>query len=388
MLTSNQAMIAAAYPSLADTPPVLVDGLPWSHTFGGNHNLGIVLANGGTLYIDDGKPVPGAFDETVRNLRDVGPTAYYNVPKGYEMLLPCLANEPELRETFFGRLQFMFYAGASLSSHVRDRLERMSADVCGAPVPMLTSLGSTETAPSALSVTARARAPGVVGIPNVGVELKLVPTLGKLAAWIRGPSVTPGYWRQPELSDGAFDREGFYCLGDALSFADPTDAAKGFVFDGRIAEDFKLASGTWVSVGPLRARIIEGMAPLIRDAVIAGHDRDDVTALLVPDLDACRKLAGVDTSAPAGDVLASPRLKARIGERLSALNAGVAGSSLRVERALLISEPLSIDAGEVTDKGSINQRAVISRHPDLIEELYAAKSERVIAPLELQECGS
>jgi feruloyl-CoA synthase len=388
MLTSNQAMISAAYPSLADTPPVLVDWLPWNHTFGANHNFGIVLTHGGTLYIDDGKPLTGAFDPTVRNLREIAPTVYYNVPKGFEMLLPYLADEPDLRRTFFSRLQFMFYAGASLSAHVREMLERMSKDVRGEPVPMLTSLGSTETAPSALSSTSKARAPGVIGIPNVGVELKLVPTLGKLAAWIRGPLVTPGYWRQPDLSRDAFDTDGFYFLGDALSFADPVDPEKGFRFDGRIAEDFKLASGTWVSVGPLRARIVERMAPLVRDAVIAGHDRDDVTALLVPDLDACRSAIGANHAAPAAEVLANSRLRGRIAELLAGLNAGVTGSSFRVERALLVAETLSIDAGEITDKGSINQRVVIGRHPDLVAELYAAGSEHVIRQRELQECVS
>jgi feruloyl-CoA synthase len=385
MLTSNQAMIRAAYPSLADTPPVLVDWLPWSHTFGANHNVGIVLANGGTLHIDEGKPLPGAFEETVRNLRDVAPTVYYNVPKGYEILLPYLEREADLRRTFFSRLQFMFYAGAALAPHIRDTLERMSREVRGEPVPMLTSLGSTETAPSALSVTAKARAPGVIGIPNVGVELKLVPTLGKLAAWVRGPLVTPGYWRQPELAAGVFDPEGFYFLGDALSFADESDPEKGFVFDGRIAEDFKLASGTWVSVGPLRARIIEQLAPLIRDAVVAGHDRDEVTALLIPDLDACRMIAGAGGT-PA-DVLSSPRLHARIAEGLAHLNAGVGGSSFRVARALVFTEMLSLDAGEVTDKGSINQRTMLARHPDLVAELYAG-SHRVIRPAEVQECAS
>jgi feruloyl-CoA synthase len=382
MLTSNQAMIRAAYPSLADAP-VLVDWLPWSHTFGANHNVGIVLANGGTLYIDEGKPLPGAFEETVRNLRDVAPTVYYNVPKGYEMLLPYLERESELRRTFFSRLQFMFYAGAALSPLIRETLESMSREIRGEPVPMLTSLGSTETAPSALSVTAKARAPGVIGIPNVGVELKLVPTLGKLAAWVRGPLVTPGYWRQPELATGVFDAEGFYFLGDALSFADESDPEQGFIFDGRIAEDFKLASGTWVSVGPLRTRIIEHLAPLIRDAVIAGHDRDEVTALLIPDLDACRMAAGAGSAA--ADPLSSPRLLARIAEGLAHLNAGVGGSSLRITRALVFSEALSLDAGEVTDKGSINQRTMLARHPDLVAELYAG-SHRVIRPAEVQEC--
>jgi feruloyl-CoA synthase len=282
----------------------------------------------------------------------------------------------------------MFYAGASLSAHVRETLAAISKDVRGEPVPMLTSLGSTETAPSALSVTATARAPGVVGIPNVGVELKLVPTLGKLAAWIRGPLVTPGYWRQPELSHGAFDADGFYFLGDALSFADASAPEKGFLFDGRIAEDFKLASGTWVSVGPLRARIVERMAPLVRDAVIAGHDRDDVAALLIPDLDSCRAAIGVDPTAPAAEVLASPRLRARIEALLTQLNAGVAGSSLRVERVLLFDGTLSIDVGEITDKGSINQRVVIGRHANLVAELYAPDSGRVVRSRELQECAS
>ncbi|MFL9824070.1 feruloyl-CoA synthase [Rhodoplanes sp. SY1] len=381
MLTSNQAMIAAAYPTLVDPPPVLVDWLPWSHTFGANHNFGIALMHGGTLHIDRGKPMPDAIGETVRNLREIAPTVYYNVPKGYEMLLPFLREDAELRRSFFSRLQFLFYAGASLAGVVRAEYEAMAVAERGERIPVLTSLGSTETAPSALSVTARACAPGVVGIPNVGIEMKLVPSAGKLEARIKGPSVTPGYWRRPDLTAAAFDDEGFYHLGDALRFADPDDPEQGFVFDGRIAEDFKLATGTWVSVGPLRARAVEKLSPLIRDLVIAGHDRDDLTALLIPDLAACRSAFRADASVSDAAILGSAVLRAQIAERLAALNAGVHGSSFRIERALVLTEPPSIDAGEVTDKGSINQRAVIARRAALVEELYADElSDRVILP--------
>ncbi|WP_244670582.1 feruloyl-CoA synthase [Rhodoplanes elegans] len=381
MLTSNQAMINTAFPTLAEEPLVLVDWLPWSHTYGANHNFGVTLMNGGTLHIDQGKPLPGLIEETVRNLREIAPTAYYNVPKGFEMLLPYLRDDADLRRTFFSRLKFLLYAGAALSTVVRQEYERMAIAERGERIPMFTSLGSTETAPSALSVTAKACAPGVVGIPNVGVEMKLVPSAGKLEARIKSPSITPGYWRRPDLTATAFDEEGFYRLGDAVRFADPDDPEKGFLFDGRIAEDFKLATGTWVSVGPLRARAIERLAPLIRDLVIAGHDRDDVTALLIPDLAACRSAFRADAAVSDAAILGSAVLRAQIAERLAALNAGVHGSSFRIERALVLTEPPSIDAGEVTDKGSINQRAVIARRAALVEELYADElSDRVILP--------
>ena len=372
MMTSNQAMIATAFPSFGETPPVLVDWLPWSHTFGASHNTNLVLMHGGTLYIDDGKPLPGAIEETVRNLREIAPTVYFNVPKGYEMLLPYLRAEPGLRCNMFSRLQCLFYAGAALPPHVWEEYERLALETTGEAIPMVTSLGSTETAPSATSVTAKARQPGVIGIPNVGVDLKLVPTAGKLEARLKGPLITPGYWRQPELTAAAFDEQGYYLLGDAFRFADESDVEKGFFFDGRVAEDFKLATGTWVSVGPLRGRFIAHCNPLVRDVVVAGHDRDEVTALVIADDVACRAHAkGLHAKAPVAALLAHEGVRARFAELLGTFNRHAGGSSWRIERLILLVDPPSLDLGEMTDKGSINQRAVLKCRAALVEDLYA-----------------
>ena len=380
MMTSNQVMIATAFPSFAETPPVVLDWLPWSHTFGANHNFNLVLMHGGTLYIDDGKPLPGAFDETVRNLREVAPTVYFNVPKGFEMLLPYLRAEPELRRSLFSRLQCFFYAGAALPPHVTAEIEKIGVDTTGARIPMITSLGSTETAPSATSVNAKARAPGVIGIPNAGVEMKLVPNAGKLEVRIKGPLITPGYWREPELTKAAFDEDGYYLLGDAFRFADEKDPEQGFYFDGRVAEDFKLATGTWVSVGPMKARFVSHFAPFVRELVVAGHDRDDVTGLVIPDIDACRTLTkGLDAKAGASEVLAAAGVRAKFASLLASFNKDAAGSSGRVAKLLLLEVPPSIDTGEMTDKGSINQRSVLANRTSLVDELYAEKvSARII----------
>ncbi|MGB6567959.1 MAG: feruloyl-CoA synthase, partial [Xanthobacteraceae bacterium] len=289
MLCANQAMIRAGLAFLTDEPPVVVDWLPWNHTFGSNHNFGLVLDNGGSLYIDEGKPLPGAIETTVRNLRDIAPTIYFNVPKGFEMLLPYLAAEPALRETFFSRLKIMFYAGAAMAQHVLDAYEELAIKTTGQRILFMSSLGSTETAPAALACSWESERAANIGLPLPGVDLKLVPREGKLEARLKGENIMPGYWRAPALTADAFDDEYFYKIGDALKFADPRDPAKGLLFDGRLAEDFKLATGSWVSVGPLRAAFIAHFAPLVRDVVLAGADRDEVTTLIFPDLDACRK---------------------------------------------------------------------------------------------------
>ena len=292
MMTSNQAMLKAVNPSYGAEPPTLIDWLPWSHTFGGNNNFNLVLSNGGSLFIDEGKPLPAAIEETVRNLREVSPTVYYNVPRGFEMLLPFFQADEGLRKSLFAKLQAFVYAGAALPPHVAEEYERLGRETVGEPVPMLTSFGSTETGPSAISVTERARDHGVIGIPNPGVTVKLVPNGDKLEVRLKSPSITPGYWRQPDLSKAAFDDEGFYRIGDALRFADESDPERGFLFDGRVAEDFKLATGTWVSVGPLRLKFVAHCAPYVTDVIVAGHDRDDASALVVPNLATCRELAG------------------------------------------------------------------------------------------------
>ncbi len=377
MLCSNQSMISAGLAFIRDEPPVLVDWPPWNHTFGGNHDFGMVLDNGGSFYIDEGRPLPGAIEATVRNLRDIAPTIYLNVPKGFEMLLPFMRGDAVLRERFFSRLKVMFYAGASLAQHVRDELQEIAVATTGERIIFISSLGSTETAPAAIACSWESEHAGNIGLPLPGVELKLAPHDGKLEARMRGPNITPGYWRAPQITAEAFDDEGFYKIGDALKFADPADPSKGLLFDGRLAEDFKLATGTWVSVGPLRAAFIAHFAPLVRDVVLAGADRDDVTALVFPDLEACRTLApdlSVDTETP--QLLADARVTGEFARLLGVLAAASRGSSTLVRRAALLATPPSLDIGEMTDKGSINQRAVLANRAALVEELYAAAPPR------------
>ncbi len=372
MLCANQAMIAAGFAFLRDEPPVVVDWLPWNHTFGSNHNFGLVLDNGGSLYIDEGRPLPGGIAATVRNLREVAPTVYFNVPKGFEMLLPHLQADRGLREKFFSRLKVLFYAGAGLSQHVLDGWQELAVKTAGERIIFLSSLGSTETAPAALACTFESERAGNIGLPLPGVTLKLVPREGKLEARLKGANITPGYWRAPALTAAAFDDEGFYKIGDALKFADSADPAKGLLFDGRLAEDFKLSTGSWVSVGPLRAAFIAHFAPLVRDVVLAGPDRDEVTALVFPDLDACRTFApGLTADVPAGMLLADPRIVAEFARRLDSFAAAASGTSSRITRAVLLAEPPSLDVGEMTDKGSINQRAVLANRATLVEDLYA-----------------
>jgi feruloyl-CoA synthase len=380
MLCANQAQISAGLAFCRDEPPVTVDWLPWNHTFGSNHNFNLVLDNGGSLYIDEGKPLPGAVAATARNLKEIAPTIYFNVPKGFEALLPHLRADADLRKNFFSRLKVLFYAGAGLQQYVWDELQELSAATTGERIIFISSIGSTETSPLALACNWDFPIPGNIGLPAPGVELKLVPNEGKLEARLKGPNITPGYWRRADLTAEAFDEEGYYKIGDALKFVDPADPAKGLLFDGRLAEDFKLASGTWVSAGALRAQFVDHCAPLVRDAVIAGADRDELTVLVFPDMEACRKLAGLDADTPIAAVLADSALREEFRRRLTTLAQQSAGSSTRICRMLLMPEPPSLDAGEVTDKGSINRRAVLAGRKALVEELYAQEpSPNVIA---------
>jgi feruloyl-CoA synthase len=371
MICANQVMLRETLAFLMDEPPVIVDWLPWNHTFGGNHNIGLTLFNGGSMYLDEGKPMPGGIEETVRNLREISPTVYFNVPKGYESLLPYLRDDKALRAKFFGKLHAMFFSGAALSPFVWNSLDELAVQETGFRVPVLTGLGATETSPFFMSVRPDTSRSGHVGLPVLGNDAKLLPNNGKLEVRAKGPNVTPGYWRQPELTAAAFDEEGFYKFGDALKPADPDNFDAGFDFDGRIAEDFKLASGTWVSVGPLRARFVAACAPLVRDVVIAGINRDELSALVMLDLDGCRL---INPKLPAGDLAAAaadPLIRAAFRERFQKLLADATGSSTRITRAVLFDTPLSIDRGEVTDKGSINQRAVIEHRSAVIEQIYA-----------------
>ncbi|WP_076864169.1 feruloyl-CoA synthase [Bradyrhizobium mercantei] len=371
MICANQVMLRETLAFLKDEPPVIVDWLPWNHTFGGNHNVGLTLFNGGSMYLDEGKPIPGGIEETVRNLREISPTVYFNVPKGYESLLPYLRDDAALRAKFFDRLHAMFFSGAALSPFIWNSLDALAVQEKGYRVPMLTGLGATETSPFFMSVRPATSRSGHVGLPVSGNDAKLVPNNGKLEVRAKGPNVTPGYWRQPELTAKAFDEEGFYKFGDALKAANPGDLDAGFDFDGRIAEDFKLASGTWVSVGPLRARFVGTCAPLVRDVVIAGLNRDELAAIVILDLDGCRL---INPALAAGDIAAAandPLVRAAFRERFARVLAGATGSSNRIARAILLDTPLSIDRGEVTDKGSINQRAVLEHRTDIIDALYA-----------------
>ncbi len=371
MLCANQQQIAQTFPFLQDEPPVIVDWLVWNHTFGGNHNAGMMLYNGGSLYIDEGRPVPGAIEKTVANLREIAPTLYFNVPKGFEELIPYFRREPALREKFFSRVKMIFYAGAGLPQHVWDALEELALETVGERIVITTGLGSTETAPSALFANWPGGFSGLLGTPVPGLELKLVPNEDKLEARYRGPNIMPGYWRQPETTQASFDDEGFYLTGDALKLVDPDRPERGMVFDGRIAEDFKLLTGTWVSVGNLRAAVIAGGSSLIQDVVIAGHDRDHLAAILFPKLDACRALCpDLPANAHVDFVVAHPRVRAQVQTILDQLAAASTGSATHIGRALLAEIPPSIDAGEITDKGSLNQRAMLRNRAALVDELY------------------
>jgi feruloyl-CoA synthase len=375
MLCSNQQIILHAFPFLAQEPPVLVDWLPWNHTFGGNHNYGIALYNGGTLYIDDGRPMQPLMQETLRNLREISPTLYFNVPKGFEELVHALPGDAVLRDSLFRRLRLMFYAGAGLPKPVADKLYAIAEGHCSERIGIYTGLGMTETAPFAIGTVRINQVAGAIGNPAPGVTLKLVPNMGKLELRYNGPNVTPGYWRAPELTAAAFDDDGFFRSGDAVRFLDRSDPSLGFVFDGRIAEDFKLSTGAWVSVGPLRtAALVEG-APHVQDVVVAGHDRDDVGLLIFPRIDSCRALAGLGKDADARAVLRSEPVRAFFRDMIQRLHVQGTGSSSRVVRALILAEPPSIDLGEMTDKGSINQRAVLAHRSADVERLYGDSPE-------------
>jgi len=382
MLCANQQMLCQSMAFLADEPPVLVDWLPWNHTFGGNHNTGITLYNGGTLYIDDGKPTVQGIAETLRNLREISPTVYFNVPKGLEEIAAAMETDEVLRTSLFRRLQAFMFAGAGLSQPVWDQLDRMAERTVGERIPMLTGLGMTETAPSCtFALRPGAVRSGHIGLPCPGVEVKLVPADGKTEIRFRGPHVMPGYWRMPEVTETAFDDEGYYCTGDAVKWIEPSDPLQGLMFDGRIAEDFKLSSGTFVSVGPLRARIVAFGAPCVQDAVITGPDRDDVGMLVFPRLDECRRLAALPETANAAEVLRHPQVRAFFQALVERLWREGTGSASRVARAHVMAEPPSIDRDEITDKGSINQRAVLRHRAALVDALYRGDgAEDILLP--------
>jgi feruloyl-CoA synthase len=376
MMCSNQQAIRQCWPFLAESHPVLVDWLPWNHTFGGNHNFNMVMRHGGTLYIDEGKPMPGLIDKTVANLREISPHLYFNVPRGFDMLIPLLESDDALRVNFFKDLKIIFYAGAALPQTLWERLEALSIKTLGYKVRMVSSWGSTETAPMITTVHFDIERAGNIGLPAPGTEIKMIPNGGKLELRVKGTNITPGYYKRDDLTKKAFDEDGFYIIGDAGKFADPEDPAKGIIFDGRVAEDFKLMSGTWVAVGALRVAFIDAAQPVIQDAVITGHDREEVGVLAFASLAGCLKLcpdAAPDT--PLRDLMARPEVRQKVAEGLKALAAQGKGTSHRITRALLMDEPPSIDANEITDKGYINQRAVLTKRAALVTKLYAENDD-------------
>jgi len=370
MLCANQQMLRQCMRFLAEEPPVLVDWLPWNHTFGGNHNVGLVIYNGGTLYIDDGKPTPAGIATTLRNLREISPTVYFNVPKGFEEIAQAMDDDEVLRGRLFARVKAFMFAGAGLSQAVWDKLDAHGVIAAGERVRIITGLGMTETAPSCTFAVGPDVRSGQIGLPVPGVEVKLVPMDGKTEIRFRGPNVMPGYWRNPEQTREAFDDEGFYRTGDAVKWVEPGQPQAGLAFDGRIAEDFKLSTGTFVSVGPLRARIVQLGDPCVQDAVITGLNRDEVGALIVPRADSVRKLAGLAPDAPLPEALHVPAVRAFFQQMADRLWREATGSANRVARLHVLAEPPSIDKGEITDKGSINQRAVLTHRAALVEALY------------------
>jgi feruloyl-CoA synthase len=378
MLCANQEQIRSALQFLGDEPPVLCDWLPWNHTFGGNHNVGIALYNGGTLFIDEGRPVPGAMETTIANLRDVATTAYFNVPKGFDMLLPVLRADAGFRAHFFSRLQLLFYAAAGLRSEVADGFQELAIATVGQPIPWVTGLGATETAPAAMFTGPLLSTAAHVGVPIRGVHLKAAPVDGRLEARVKGPNITPGYWGNAALTNAAFDDEGYYRMGDAIAPVDPADLTRGFVFQGRLNEDFKLSTGTWVRVGAVRARLLAVVGDLVQDIVITGHGRDDVGALLFPNATACRALAGAGTATAMPDVVAHARVREAVSARLDTYNAAHPGSSTAIRRACLLETPPSLERKEITDKGSLNQRAVLTNRSAVVDRLYASVSSIVL----------
>lgn len=376
MICANQQMLVQCWCFLKESPPVLVDWLPWNHTFGGNKNFHLVLKHGGTLYIDTGKPLPGQMQETIRNLREISPTVYYNVPAGYAQLLPYLEQDEELCRQFFQNLQMVFFAAAALPQDIWQRIQDLSTKITGEPVLILSGWGSTETAPVATQAYFPMKSAAVVGLPVPGVEIKLVPCGSKMEGRICGPNVTPGYYKQPELTEEAFDEEGFYKIGDAVKFYNPEKPEQGLVFDGRIAEDFKLMTGTWVSVGTLRTKVIAAASPLLQDAVIAGHDRDEVCILAWLNATAAKEYCGINNEGvETADLIRHADIRKHIEQGIHNYNEANPGSSTRIVRVLLMEQPPDPDSHEITDKGYINQQAVLTNRAHLVDRLYATDTD-------------
>ncbi|CAM5181158.1 2-succinylbenzoate--CoA ligase [Castellaniella denitrificans] len=382
MLCANQQAKIQTWPFLADNPPIVVDWLPWSHTFGSNHNFNMVLCNGGTLYVDAGKPTPEAFVVSRKNLGDVAPTVYLNIPRGFDLLVVALRADDDLRMKFFSRLQVIFYAAAALPQHLFDAINRLSEQTLGYRVPLVSGWGATETAPVCTDSHFAPERSGVIGIPVPGVELKLLPSAGKLEVRVRGANVMPGYWKQPDLTAAAFDEEGFYKIGDAVDFVESDKPEKGLMFDGRVGEDFKLDTGTWVHVGSLRMKGIDALQPVAQDIVVTGHNRSEIGFLIFPNVPALRKLsANLPPDTPVEALLRQSAVRAIVARGLARLKKEGGGSANFAARAMLMAEPPSIDAGEITDKAYINQRKVLTRRADFVLRLHADQpDDDVILP--------
>ncbi len=376
---ANQQQMVQSMPVLAESPLVLVDWLPWNHTFGGNHNFGMILYHGGTLYIDDGKPTPALMGETLRNLREIAPTVYFNVPTGFEAIAHAMKQDAVLRKNLLSRVHMFFYAGAALAQPIWDSLYESQEMELGQRIAMTTGLGMTESGPFAIFVTRPEVRSGDLGVPTPGLELKLVDIDGKTEVRYRGPNITPGYWRNEAETQAAFDEEGFFRSGDAVKWIDETDVHLGLKFDGRIAEDFKLATGTFVSVGPLRGKIIAAGAPYIQDVVLTGLNMKEVGAMVFP-TPAVRQLAGLGADTPLADVLASAPVQAHFQQLVNELARSSTGSANRIARLCLLAEPPTIDRGEITDKGSINQRSVLTHRADTVSALHEDRLHHILKP--------
>jgi feruloyl-CoA synthase len=380
MICANQQQMAQAKPTVFEVPPILMDWPPWNHTFGGNHDFYLVLFHGGTLYINDGKPTPALIGETIRNLSEIAPTVYYDVPIGLEYLATEMKTNAVLRKNLLSQLRMFFYAGAALAQPIWDSLYASQELELGYRIPMTSGLGMTESAPFGLFVTNVNVKAGDLGLPCPGLMLKLVSTGDKVEVRYKGPNITPGYWRNPEATAEAFDDEGYLCTGDAVKWIDEADPHQGLKFDGRTAEDFKLSTGTFVSVGPLRAKIIAAGAPLVQDVVITGLNEKEVGALVILALGPARKLAGLSDTSTMKDVAAHAIVQRAMAELVTKLAQTATGSSGRIARAVVLTEPPNIDKGEITDKGSINQRAVLKERATLVQALYADTAPMIVKP--------
>ena len=380
MICANQQQIHQSKPSVFDIPPVLVDWPPWNHTFGGNHDFFLVLFHGGTMYINDGKPTPALIGETIRNLTEIAPTVYYDVPIGFEMLASEMKTNAALRKNLLSRCRMFFYAGAALAQPIWDSLYESEEKELGYRIPMTSGLGMTESAPFGLFVTNVNVKAGDLGLPAAGLELKLIKHGDKTEVRYKGANITPGYWKNPEATKEAFDEEGFLCTGDAVKWIDEADFHLGLKFDGRVAEDFKLSTGTFVSVGPLRAKLIAAGAPFIQDVVITGLNMREVGALIIPALIPAKKALGLPDSASYQEVATHPHLQNAMQTMLTAQAAISTGSASRIARAVVLTDPPNIDKGEITDKGSINQRAVLTHRAVLVDQLYANTAPNLLTP--------